>query len=106
CAEYGRLREAIALHQEYVGPMAPAELRRGIEGPSESGNWELEPGLVDLLLRDTGDEPGALPLLSHALLETWQRRRGRRLTLAGYTASGGVQGAIAQTAETVFTQHL
>ena len=32
-----------------------------------------------VLLRDVGDEPGALPLLSHALLETWRRRRGSRV---------------------------
>jgi hypothetical protein len=43
-----------------------------------------------------------LPLLSHALLETWRRRRGRTLTLLGYSESGGVRGAIAQTAEQVF----
>ena len=47
-------------------------------------------------------EPGALPLLSHALLATWQRRRGQTMTLSGYTASGGVRGAIAETAEAVF----
>jgi hypothetical protein len=66
------------------------------------GRWEFEPGLVDLLLHDVGHEPGALPLLSHALLETWQRRRGHTLTLSGYTSSGGVRGAIAETAEAVF----
>jgi hypothetical protein len=55
-----------------------------------------------LLLHDIGHEPGALPLLSHALLETWKRRRGRTLTLSGYTSSGGVRGAIAETAEAVF----
>ena len=49
-----------------------------------------------------GDEPGALPLLSHALLETWQRREGNRLTLAGYTEAGGVRGAIAKTAESTY----
>jgi hypothetical protein len=73
--------------------------------PSKSlprSRWELEPGLADLLLHDVGHEPGALPLLSHALLETWQRRRGRMLTLSGYTSSGGVRGAIAETAEAVF----
>jgi WD40 repeat protein/ABC-type branched-subunit amino acid transport system substrate-binding protein/DNA-binding SARP family transcriptional activator len=106
CAQYPSLREAVAQHQEYVGPLSPLELRRAIEGPAALGNWELEPGLTELLLRDVGDEPGALPLLSHALLETWQRRRGRRLTLAAYTAAGGVQGAIAQTAESVFADRL
>ncbi len=51
-------------------------------------------------------EPGALPLLSHALLSTWDRRRGRTFTLDGYRASGGVRGAIAETAESVFTDQL
>jgi WD40 repeat protein/DNA-binding SARP family transcriptional activator len=106
CAEYPSLREALARHQEYVGPLSVADLRKAIEEPARQSAWELEPGLIELLLRDVGDEPGALPLLSHALLETWRRRRGRRLTLAGYTAAGGVQGAIAQTAETVFTKQL
>ena len=59
-------------------------------------------GLVDLLLHDVGHEPGALPLLSHSLMETWHRRRGRMMTLGGYTASGSVRGAIAETAEAVF----
>ncbi len=83
--------------------MNEEELRRAIEEPARRGRWELEPGLVDLLLHDVGHEPGALPLLSHALFETWQRRRGRTMTLSGYTSSGGVRGAIAETAETVFT---
>src|SRR5215217_303754 len=83
--------------------MSDEELRRAIEEPARRGRWELEPGLVELLLHDVGHEPGALPLLSHALFETWQRRRGRLMTLSGYAASGGVRGAIAETAETVFT---
>jgi WD40 repeat protein/transcriptional regulator with XRE-family HTH domain len=102
CADYPRLREALAAHQEYIGAMNVEELRRAIEEPAQRGRWEFEPGLVDLLLHDVGREPGALPLLSHALFETWQRRRGRMLTLSGYTSSGGVRGAIAETAEAVF----
>jgi WD40 repeat protein len=102
----------LASQQEYIGPMSAAELRRAIEEPAQRGNWELESGLVDLLLKDLGAdgsyqaEPGALPLLSHALLETWQRRRGRTLTVSGYLASGGVHGAIAETAEVVFNDEL
>jgi WD40 repeat protein/transcriptional regulator with XRE-family HTH domain len=103
CANYTHLREALAKNQEYIGAMNAEELRRAIEEPAQRGRWEIESGLVDLLLRDVGHEPGALPLLSHALLETWQRRRGRTITLSGYAASGGVRGAIAETAETVFS---
>ena len=102
CANYPRLRQALAAHQEFIGAMNEDELRRAIEEPAQRGRWEFEPGLIDLLLHDVGREPGALPLLSHALFETWQRRRGRTMTLSGYTSSGGVRGAIAETAEAVF----
>jgi WD40 repeat protein len=102
CAGYVQLREALAQHQEYIGAMSDEELRRSIEEPARRGRWEMEQGLVDQLLHDVGHEPGALPLLSHALLETWQRRRGHMMTLSGYASSGGVRGAIAETAEAVF----
>jgi hypothetical protein len=102
CTQYDNLREALAQRQEYIGPMSPEELRRAIEMPAQRAGYGFEPGLVELILRDVGDEPGALPLLSHALLETWRRRQGRTLTLAGYADAGGVRGAIAQTAESVF----
>ncbi|RPJ24401.1 MAG: hypothetical protein EHM33_17965, partial [Chloroflexi bacterium] len=101
-AQYPDLRDAVAQQQEYIGPMTVEELRRAIEEPARHGHWEFEPGLVDLILRDVGDEPGALPLLSHALLETWKRRAGHTLTLKGYADAGGVHGAIAHTAESVY----
>ncbi|UCE00253.1 MAG: hypothetical protein JSV42_05890, partial [Chloroflexota bacterium] len=71
CAQYPGLRQQLAAHQEYIGPMSSGELRRAIEEPARWGAWEFEPGLVDLILRDIRDQPGSLPLLSHALLETW-----------------------------------
>jgi WD40 repeat protein/transcriptional regulator with XRE-family HTH domain len=109
-AQYPLLRQAVAAEQEYIGHMTADELRRAIEEPARHGVWEFEPGLVDILLQDIGahrsQEPGALPLLSHALLATWERRQGRTFTLAGYYASGGIQGAIAETAESVFADQL
>ena len=111
CAQYPLLREAVAAEQEYIGQMSKEELRRAIEEPAKRGGWEFERGLVDVLLNDVGadgagqPEPGALPLLSHALLATWERRRGRTFTIDGYRASGGVRGAIAETAESVFNDH-
>ncbi len=112
CAQYPLLRQAVAAEQEYIGQMTTEELRHAIEEPAKRGNWEFEPGLVDVLLNDIGaqgtnePEPGALPLLSHALLATWERRRGRLFTLDGYRASGAVRGAIAETAESVFNDQL
>ncbi len=102
CAQFAGLRDALARCQTYIGPMSPDELRRAIEEPARRGGWTFEAGLVDLLLRDAGAEPGALPLLSHVLLETWRRRRGHSLTFAGYAEAGGLHGAIARTAERIY----
>jgi len=102
CGQYDGLRELLAAHQVFIGPMGTEELRQAIETPAATGDWAFEPGLVDLMLRDVGQEPGALPLLSHALLETWKRRRGRMMTLVGYQDAGAVRGAIAKTAESVY----
>jgi WD40 repeat protein len=106
CATYPALREALARNQEYIGPMNTNELRRAIEEPALRGGWKFQSGLVDLMLRDVRGEPGALPLLSHALLETWKRRSRRTLTLRGYAKAGGVRRAIARSAEQVYNQEL
>ncbi len=102
CAQYDQLREALAKQQEFIGKMSEDELRQSIVAPAEANNWHFQAGLVDLFLREVGNEPGALPLLSHALLETWKRREGRVMTLAGYEDAGGIHGAIAKTADTTF----
>ncbi len=102
CAEHPRLAAALAAHQCLLGPMQADELRRAIEGPAGAAGLRFEAGLVDTMLADVEGEPGALPLLSHALYESWARRDGRVLTRAGYVAAGGVRGAIAHTAEDVF----
>ena len=73
-------------------------------GPARQAGLILEPGLVDLLVTEVRDDPGALPLLSHALLETWKRREGSTLTVDGYRASGGIHGAVAQSAERLYAQ--
>ena len=82
-----------------LGPMSEPELRSAIEGPAGRAGLRLEPGLVDLLVREVEGEPAALPLLSHVLRETWERREGPTLTVAGYQATGGIRQAVAQSAE-------
>ncbi|MBK8905346.1 MAG: hypothetical protein IPM53_29455 [Anaerolineaceae bacterium] len=100
--QYESLRPLLKTGQEIVGEMSEAELRQAIERPAKEEDWQFQAGLVEIILRDVGQEPGALPLLSHALQETWRRREGREMTLAGYQAAGGVRGAIAKTADAVY----
>jgi WD40 repeat protein/DNA-binding SARP family transcriptional activator len=90
-------------HGLFLLPVMSADsLRSAIEGPARLNGLVLEPGLTDLLVREVEGEPGALPLLSHALRETWLRHEGRTLTVAGYQASGGIRGAVAQSAEQLY----
>ena len=85
-----------------LGAMNDDDLRTAITEPARQAGLLLEPGLVDLLVQEVSGEPGALPLLSHALSQTWERREGRTMTVAGYRDSDGIQGAVAKTAERVF----
>ncbi|SOC53571.1 BTAD domain-containing putative transcriptional regulator [Ornithinimicrobium cerasi] len=85
-----------------LSAMDAAGLREAIEAPARQAGLLFEPGLVDLLVREVEGEPGSLPLLSHALRQTWLRREGSTLTVAGYQATGGIRGAVAQTADSVY----
>ena len=79
CAAYPELARLLGANHVLVGPMQRDELRRAIELPAQRAGLRVEPELVDRLLADVEGEPGALPLLSTALLELWQERDGRRL---------------------------
>jgi len=106
CLRYPELADALQHRHMVLGPLTTTELREAVTGPAKAVGLELEPGLAELIVREvSADGPrgahdaGVLPLLSHALLATWQRRKAGRLTLAGYRAAGGIQGAVAATAE-------
>jgi WD40 repeat protein/energy-coupling factor transporter ATP-binding protein EcfA2 len=99
CAAHAELATQLAGNDVLVGPMRDSELRRTVELPAQRAGLEIEAGLVEVIVGDVAGRAGALPLLSTALAETWERREGRRLTLAGYRAAGGVNGALARLAE-------
>jgi WD40 repeat protein/transcriptional regulator with XRE-family HTH domain len=102
CAQQARLAVAIRDATVVVGPMDAASLRQVIVRPAAAAGLIVERALTARMIREAQAEPGSLPLLSHALLETWRRRRGRALTEAMYEAAGGLHGAIATTAEDSF----
>lgn len=85
-----------------VRPLEQEQLREVIEAPAAAAGLRLEAGLTDLLLHEAADGPGALPLLSHTLVETWKHRDGGVLTVEGYRAAGGISGAVARTADALY----
>ncbi|WP_328519278.1 nSTAND1 domain-containing NTPase [Kribbella sp. NBC_00359] len=103
-AAYPGFAHAVEQGLQLLAGMSRTDLRTAITEPARLAALVVEPGLVDLLVREVGGQPGALPLMSHALAETWQRREGRTLTVDGYRASGGIEGAVAQSAEEIYAQ--
>ncbi len=103
-AAYPGLAELLGGNQVLVGPMQASELRRAVELPAGRVGLRVEPELADALVDDVEGEPGALPLLSTALLELWQKREDNALTIAAYRESGGVHGAVARLAEGTYAR--
>ncbi|MFD8361889.1 transporter substrate-binding domain-containing protein [Streptomyces hygroscopicus] len=109
CVDFPELRPALNNTPLFIGPMTASELREAIEQPAQLTGLALQPGLVDIVLRDLGadraaqyHDPEALPLLSHALRATFQHREDRMLTVAGYVAAGGIRNAVETTAEATY----
>ena len=102
----GLLRAAQERHV-VLGPMSAEQVRRAVVEPARLARTEVAAGLVELLLADlapdTDDsgahEPGALPMLSHALLAAWEHSHGGALTVADYLAGGGIKDALTRSAE-------
>lgn len=103
CAAHPELVGALRERQFVVGPMEQGELRRAITGPADASGLEIEPGLTDTILAELSG-PGALPLLSQAMLTTWEHRDGDRLTARGYALSGGVAKAVETAAEAAYAE--
>ncbi|MFF3376329.1 hypothetical protein ACFYXF_25670 [Streptomyces sp. NPDC002680] len=128
CVAHPHLHDALQNRQLIVGPMSDKDVRDAVTLPARRAGLRLGPGLVDAVLRDlrgtvgppVGDdgtqtasdatsgtgtaayEAGRLPLLAHALRKTWLNRVGDTLTVGTYRETGGIDGAVADTAETEF----
>ncbi|MFJ9634457.1 helix-turn-helix domain-containing protein [Streptomyces sp. NPDC101175] len=112
CLTHPRLAAHLESGHLPLAPMSPADLRAAVTEPAARAGLTLEPGLVDVILRDLGAHrtatgpdctAGALPLLAHALRATWQQRTDNTLTVRGYDLTGGIHQAIEATAERVYT---
>jgi len=109
----GKLRKLVALKEgdgQYdLLPPTASEIGQMIRLPTRAAGlrFEEDPSSserLDDMLRDAAAEhPEVLPLLQFTLEELYQRRtEDGMLTLAAYRDLGGVEGSLAQRAETVF----
>src|SRR5215469_5554531 len=91
-----------------VTAMTERQLRIAITEPAKKAGSTVDDDLTGLLLAEmrTGRPgtfgAGVLPLLSHALDQTWQYRAGRAVTLADYERTGGIEGAVAASAQRAY----
>ncbi|MFF9817777.1 hypothetical protein [Streptomyces sp. NPDC014006] len=110
CTAHPQLRAALQAGPVLLEPMTEDELKDAIRRPAGNVGLDVEDGLVEVLLADLGavggpvgaSTTGRLPLLAHALRATWQQRHGHTLTVDGYRVTGGIQGAIATTANRLY----
>jgi hypothetical protein len=107
CAAVPELVGALQDGQFVVGPMTESELRVAITGPAETAGLRIDQGLTDAIvgdLRAAGEDrsAGVLPLLSQAMVLTWEHRDGDRLTGHGYARAGGVSHAVQTSADRVY----
>ncbi|CAL9439660.1 hypothetical protein SUDANB95_02204 [Actinosynnema sp. ALI-1.44] len=101
CARHPDLVTVVRSGHFAVGAMSTDELRDAVVRPAARVGCAVESALVTRLVSEATGQPGVLPMVSHVLLETWRRRRGNTLTLRGYLAAGGIDKAIANTAEQI-----
>ncbi|WP_232030197.1 nSTAND1 domain-containing NTPase [Streptomyces lincolnensis] len=102
CAEHDGLADVLRHNTLTVRPMTRAELQEAVVRPATAAGLRVERELTARIVEEAVDRPGALPLLSQALRETWRRRTSGVLTPAVYEAAGGIGGAIAAAAEEVY----
>ncbi|MGB3296558.1 MAG: CHAT domain-containing protein [Phormidesmis sp.] len=99
-----RFSDALHMGGYNLGPMTHAELARAIAEPARQMQIALEPGLTDKLIQATANNAGRLPLLEFALSELWSQQQNGCLTHEAYQTIGGVEKALANHAEAIYSQ--
>src|SRR5690349_15606047 len=107
CADYPELAGPVQ-DRYLVTAMTGRQLRMAITEPAKKADSGVDDDLVEVLLAEvrTGQPgtfgAGMLPLLSHALDQSWRSRAGQALTLADYERTGGIEGAVASSAQRAY----
>jgi hypothetical protein len=107
CADYPQLADAVQ-DRYLVTAMTERQLRMAITEPAKKADSQVDDDLTEVLLAEArARQPavsgaGILPLLSHALDQAWRSRAGQAVTLADYARTGGIEGAVAGSAQRAY----
>lgn len=88
-------------HQFLVAPLAGDALRSAVEDPARALGVHFEPGLVEAILAELGDQAGRLPLLQFALTRLWDEQHARTIGAGDLERIGGVRRALSAYADGV-----
>src|SRR5215831_12576896 len=107
CADYPQLTDAVQ-DRYLVTSMTERQLRLAISEPAKKAGSKVDDDLVGVLLAEVRNgQPGTfgagmLPLLSHALDQSWRCRAGETVALGDYERTGGIEGAVADSAQRTY----
>jgi hypothetical protein len=92
----------LRFEESLVGPLTVDGYVKVIEGPAEVAGLRLEPGLTELMVKDTEGQD-TLPLLAFTLRELWEQygRLDGDLTIEDYHKLDGLLGSVQQAADGV-----
>ena len=100
--DYHGLANQIQANLVTVPPMTAEQLREIIIKPAQRANLEVEPELVNVIVRDIRHSPVNLPLLQYTLRELWKQRTNNCLDLATYSNLGGISDTLNQRATEIY----
>jgi DNA-binding SARP family transcriptional activator/serine/threonine protein kinase/WD40 repeat protein len=78
------------------------ELAEAIARPAQGVGVEVAPELVERMVVEVHDEPGALPLLQHTLGELFKSRHTDLIGMSDFDEVGGVTGSLSKRAESIY----
>jgi len=109
CATFYGLPEAINQGLFLVPRLSRGQLRDAIALPAGIFGGEVEPVLVNRLLKNMGRESDQLPLLQHALMRMWtlachENPNQVTLTLEHYKKVGGLTEALSKHADEAYAE--
>jgi signal transduction histidine kinase len=101
---YRPFADALQYADLKLGPMNRRELQDAIKKPAEMLHVQIEEGLTERILKEISREPSHLPLLEFALTLLWAKQKDGKLSHRAYEEIGGVEKALADHAEDIYTR--